>query len=409
MLRVLIADKLSDVARSGLQEGDCEVLIRPGLKGDLLTAALQELDPDVLVVRSTRVQAEQFGAARSLTLVVRAGAGVNTIDLAAASARGVYVCNCPGTNAAAVAELTWAHILNADRRVADNVRDLRGGQWAKKTYARDASGLRGRTLGVIGCGDIGRLVAQIGRGFGMSVVAWSRSLTDEAAAGFGARRMDSAVEVARRADVLSVHLALTPATRGFVGDAIFDVLRPGSIFINTSRGDVVDEPALIRAVREKGLRAGLDVFCDEPATDGEWRTPLAGLEGVYGTHHIGASTAQAQDAVAAEVCRVVLTFKETGTAPNCVNLARRTPATHMLIVRHQDRVGVLAGVLGVLREADINVGKMENVIFSATQDVSGGSACARIQIVGLPAPDVLDQLRTQDTIFDVKVVSLEVA
>ena len=132
------------------------------------------------------------------------------------------------------------------------------------------------------------------------------------------------------------------------------------------------------------------------------------LPGVYGTHHIGASTAQAQDAVAAEVCRVVLTFKETGTAVSCVNLARRTPATHMLIVRHRDRVGVLAGVLGALREAEINVGKMENVIFSATGDQPGGSACARIQIAGLPAPGVLDQLRARDTIFDVKVVTLEV-
>ena len=407
MLRVLIADKLSDVARTGLQEGDCEVLIRPDLKGDALSAALGELDPDVLVVRSTRVRAEQLAAARSLTMVVRAGAGVNTIDLGAASARGVYVCNCPGTNAAAVAELTWAHILNADRRVADGVRDLREGRWAKKTYAKGAGGLRGRTLGIIGFGDIGRLVAQIGRGFGMSVLAWSRSLTDEVAARSGVRRMDSAVEVARRADVLSVHLALTPATRGFIGQAIFDVLRPGSIFVNTSRGAVVDEEALARAVREGGLRAGLDVFCDEPAADGAWRSPLAELPGIYGTHHIGASTAQAQDAVAAEVCRVVLTFKETGTAVSCVNLARRTPATHMLIVRHQDRVGVLAGVLGALREADINVGKMENVIFSATGDQPGGSACARIQIVGLPAPGVLDQLRTRDTIFDVKVVSLE--
>ncbi len=408
MLRVLIADKLSDVARTGLQEGDCEVLIRPDLKGDLLTSALGELDPDVLVVRSTRVGVEQLAAARSLTMVVRAGAGVNTIDLGAASARGIYVCNCPGTNAAAVAELTWAHILNADRRVADGVRDLRDGRWAKKTYATGARGLRGRTLGIIGCGDIGRLVAQIGRGFGMEVVAWSRSLTDEGAAGFGARRMDSAVEVARRADVLSVHLALTPATRGFVGAAIFDVLRPGSIFVNTSRGAVVDEAALARAVREGGLRAGLDVFCDEPAADGAWRSPLVELPGVYGTHHIGASTAQAQDAVAAEVCRVVLTFKETGTAVSCVNLARRTPATHMLIVRHRDRVGVLAGVLGALREAEINVGKMENVIFSATGDQPGGSACARIQIAGLPAPGVLDQLRARDTIFDVKVVTLEV-
>jgi D-3-phosphoglycerate dehydrogenase len=407
MLRVLIADKLSDTARTGLQEAGCEVLIRPDLKGDLLTSALAELDPDVLVVRSTRVDAPQLEAARALTLVVRAGAGVNNIDLEAASARGVYVCNCPGTNAAAVAELTWAHILNADRRLADGAAALRDGRWMKKTFSAGNRGLKGRTLGVIGCGTIGQEVIARAHAFGMSVVAWSRSLTDEAAAAFGARRMESAVEVARRADVLTVHLALSPATRGLIGQAIFDALRPGAIVINTSRGEVMDERALVRAVEEKQLRVGLDVFCNEPPTDSNWRSDVTALEGVWGTHHIGASTDQAQDAVAAEVCRVVVSFLSTGTAPNCVNLAERTPATHLLIVRHQDKVGVLAGVLEGLREAELNVGKMENIIFSAPGALSGGSACARIQIAGLPAPGLLDALRKRDTIFDVKVVPLD--
>ena len=406
MLRVLIADKLSDVARAGLQEGGCEVHIDPGLKDDALSEALRTLDPDVLVVRSTKVKAAQFEAAKSLTLVIRAGAGVNTIDLAAASARGVYVSNCPGTNAAAVAELTWAHILNADRRVADNVQALREGRWQKKVFAKDTRGLKGRTLGVIGFGDIGRAVAHIGAGFGMDVVVWSRSLTDAQVAAAGVRRAESAADVARASDVVSVHLALTPATRGFAGPALFEALRPGAIFINTSRGDVVDEASLEKAVREKGVRAGLDVFCGEPSGDGEWGCGLAGLAGVYGTHHIGASTDQAQDAVAEEVCRVALTFLASGAPPNCVNLAVRTPATHLLIVRHQDKVGVLAGVLDMLRKAEVNIGKMENIIFSAPDSLAGGSACARIQISNLPDEAALASLSAVDTIFDIKTVPI---
>jgi len=406
MLRVLLADKLADTARSGLQEGGCEVLVRPGLSGAALTEALREEDPDVLVVRSTKVTAADFEAARSLTLVVRAGAGVNTIDRGAASARGVYVSNCPGTNAVAVAELTWAHILAADRRLADGHAALRAGQWKKKTFSR-ARGLFGRTLGVVGCGTIGREVVARARGFGMPVVVWSRSLTDEDARAMGARRAETAVEVAAAADVLSVHLALTPATRGFVGRAIFDALRPGAIFVNTSRGDVVDEDALIDAVSRKEIRAGLDVFRGEPKKDGPWEHPLAALPGVWGSHHIGASTDQAQAAVAAEVCRVVLTYQDTGCAPNCVNLADQTPATHLLVVRHRDQVGVLANVLGLLREADINVEKMENVIFSGPGGAMGGAACARIQVVGLPPAALLDRLRRSDLIFDVKVVNLE--
>ncbi len=406
MPRVLIADKLAEVARTRLQEAGCEVIWAPSVKDEALVSALDEHDPEVLVVRSTKVRAEHFSAARSLALVVRAGAGVNTIDLAAASTSGVFVSNCPGTNSVAVAELAWAHILNADRRVADGVADLRAGRWKKKIYGK-ANGLYGRTLGVLGMGAIAQEVVKRAQGFGMPVVAWSRSLTDEAALRLGVQRMDSAVDVARRADVLTVHLAATPATRGFVGPAIFDALPQGAIFVNTSRGEVVDEQALVKSVTERGLRAGLDVYQGEPAADGDWSTPLAALDGVYGTHHIGASTEQAQESVASEACRVVLAFVTVGDAPNCVNLADRTPATHLMVVRHADEVGVLARVLNLLREAGINVAKMQNIIFAGPDGGAGGAACARIELVGVPPASVVDRLRRADPIFDVKLVSLE--
>lgn len=400
-MRVLIADKLPDAARTHLQANGLQVHSDPSLKGEALEAALVEHDPDVLVVRSTKVQAAHFVAAKSLQLVVRAGAGVNTIDLTAASARAVYVANCPGMNADAVAELTIGHIVNADRRIADNVADLRGGQWKKKVYAK-ANGLKGRTLGVIGCGDIGRAVIRAAKGLGMRVAAWSRSLDARTAKELGVRHCESAIDVARRADVLTVHLALTPATRGFVGEAIFDALGPDAIFVNTSRGEVVDEGALLRAVRDNGLRAGLDVLWDEPAADGPWSPALAALDGVYITHHIGASTTQAQEAVADEACRVVLEWARSGGAPNCVNLAEKTPATHLLVVRHADEVGVLAGLLELLREAQINVQQMQNIIFSGDD----GAACARIQVEGAPDDAFLAGCGAMKAIFDVKVVEL---
>lgn len=401
MLRVLIADKLPDFARTRLQEAGCAVVFDPNLTDANLADALREHDPDVLVVRSTKVKAEHLAAARTLQLIVRAGAGVNTIDLEAASSRGVQVANCPGTNAVAVAELAWAHILNADRRVADGAADLRAGSWKKKLYSK-ARGLKGRTLGVIGVGDIGREVILRARAFEMPVVAWSRSLTPEKAAALGITALPSAVEVARQADVLTVHLAMSPATRGIVGEAIFDALRPGAIFVNTSRGEVVDEAALARAVREKGVRAGLDVFMNEPANDGEWSSELAKLPGVWGTHHIGASTDQAQEAVADETVRIILVWRASGEAPNCVNMAETTTATHLLVVRHEDQVGVLAVVLDALRQANINVQQMENAIFSG-----GRAASARIYIENPPPASLLDELRAREPIFDVKLVALE--
>lgn len=400
-MRILLADKLSDDARTQLETAGHEVVSEPTLAGDTLTEALRSRDPHVLVVRSTKVQADHLAAASSLQLVVRAGAGVNTIDLDTASARGVFVSNCPGMNAAAVAELAFGHILNADRRIADQVADLRAGRWGKKTYSA-SHGVKGRTLGVIGCGSIGREMIQRAFGFVMPVVAWSPSLDDAKAGYLGVKRAESPVDVARQADILSVHVGLNDATRGMIDAEVLGALRPGAIVINTSRGEVVDEQALAEAVREKGVRAGLDVFCGEPGADGEWRTELSELEGIYGTHHVGASTAQAQEAVAAEACRIITTFDETGEIPNCVNLATQTPATHLMVVRHRDVVGVLAGMLDELRKADLNVQQMENVIFSGAE----GAACARIQVENEPQESLLSRLRDNASIFDVQVVPL---
>jgi D-3-phosphoglycerate dehydrogenase / 2-oxoglutarate reductase len=377
LMKVLIADKFEDSGISGLQEAGCEVVYDPNLKDDALVEAVRGTQAEVLVVRSTKVTEAALDAGR-LSLVVRAGAGYNTIDVKAASSRGIYVSNCPGKNAVAVAELAFALILALDRRIAENVADLRAGKWNKKEYSQ-ARGLHGQTLGLIGLGQIGSEMIPRARAFGMDVVGWSRSLTPARAAEMGITFRQTILEVANDCDVLSVHLALAPDTRGVINEEVFDVMRDGATFINTSRAEVVDQAALAEAVRTKGIRAGLDVFANEPAAAaGDFSDEIVNLPGVYGTHHIGASTAQAQEAIAAETVRIVRTFKETGKVPNVVNLSERTPATHLLVVRHRDRPGVLAHVFNEIKAANINVQEMENIVFAGAE-----AATARI---GLDAP-----------------------
>jgi D-3-phosphoglycerate dehydrogenase len=400
-MKVLIADKFEKSGQEGLREVGCDVIFQPDLKDESLVQAIGETNPDVLVVRSTKVTEPMLDAG-PLKLIVRAGAGYNTIDVAAASKRGIYVSNCPGKNSIAVAELAFALLLALDRRIADNVIELRSGKWNKKEYSK-ARGVYGSTLGLIGVGQIGKEMIPRARGFGMKVVAWSRSLTPGKAAELGVECKSSPLEVAAASDIISVHVALKPETRELLGKDFFNSMRDGAYFINTSRGEVVDQTALVEAMKTKDIRAGLDVFASEPtsATD-DFSDTIKNEPNLYGTHHIGASTTQAQEAIAAETVRIVKTFKETGKVPNVVNLAQRTPATHTLVVRHKDRPGVLASVLDAIRAANINVQEMENIIFDGSE-----AAVARINLEAAPSNEMLVQLKTDNSDIielDVKAV-----
>ena len=416
-MRVVIADKFEQSGIDGLRRAGCEVVYEPDLKDATLIDAVQSSHADVLVVRGTRVTSDVLDAGQ-LSLIVRAGAGYNTIDVAAASARGIYVSNCPGKNAIAVAELAFALILALDRRVPDNVAELRAGRWNKKEFSK-AQGLYGRTLGLLGVGSIGQEVIRRAAGFGMNFVVWSRrcdganrpmhelearEMGIEPA--FRTVRIDLAptpADVAARADVLSLHVALAPETRGLVNAALLEKLKPGAILVNTARGEVVDDQALASAVRDKGIRVGLDVFANEPpSTVAEFHDDLVDLPGVYGTHHIGASTEQAQEAIAAETVRIIRSFKETGKVPNVVNLAKRTPATHMLVVRHRDRPGVLAHVFNNLRRDNLNVQETENIVFEGAE-----AAVARINLDGAPSSSLCDRIKAENAdILDLQVVRL---
>src|SRR6266498_5439060 len=199
-MRVLIADKFEQSGIDGLKAAGCDVLYQPDLKDDALAQAIRDTTADVLVVRSTSVTRPMLESG-SLSLVVRAGAGYNTIDVEAASERGIAVANCPGKNSVAVAELAFGLILALDRRVVDNAADLKRGVWNKKDYSK-ARGLHGRTLGLIGVGGIGKEMIPRARAFGMPVAAWSRSLTPERAQALGVERKTSPTEVAAVADVV---------------------------------------------------------------------------------------------------------------------------------------------------------------------------------------------------------------
>ena len=388
-MKVLVADKFEKVGIDGLKDLGCTVTSEPDVKADALPGLIRQIDPHILIVRSKKVNADALRAGTALTLVIRAGAGIDTIDVASASELGVFVSNCPGKNSIAVAELVLGLLLACDRRIPDQVADLRRGRWNKGDYSK-ARGLYGRTLGIVGLGQIGREVAQRAQAFGMRVIAWSRSLTHAEADRLGISYAQTPLEVARTADALTINVAANAETKNLVNAEFLAAMKPGAYLINTSRGSVVDEVALQQAVRDKGIRVGLDVFQNEPAgATGEFSSPVVQTDGVYGTHHVGASTDQAQVAIAHEVIRIVQSFQSSGEVPNAVNRLARSSATHVLTIRHRNRPGVLAHVFGVLAGASINVEEVENIIYHGAQ-----ATLARIHLDGQPESAALNQIRT---------------
>lgn len=328
-MKVLIADKFESEGIEGLRELGCEIVFEPSATTDHLPDLLARHDPQALIVRSTKVPGAVIDAGRSLKLIIRAGSGYDNIDTAAADERGIAVCNCPGMNAVAVAELAMGLLLCCDRRIVDQTVDLRNGVWNKKEYAK-ARGLKGATLGVVGVGNIGHELVKRATAFGMIIHAWTRDITPERAKTIGVEWWGSGkselLTMVSRCDAVSVHVALTEETKGLCGREFFSYMKNGAFFINTSRGGVVDGKALADAVQSKGIRCGLDVWANQPApTDSEFHDELVQLPGVYGTHHCGASTDQAQLAVAEEVVRIVRVYQDTGRFENRVNGGAPTP------------------------------------------------------------------------------------
>lgn len=388
-MEVLIADEFDPRGIDELRGAGCDVVYKPDLEGELLRAAIAQSRCKVLVVRHTRVTATMLEASDELSVIVRAGASVDVIDLEAASRRSILVANCPGKNAVAVAELTFALILALDRRLVEAVTDLRQGLWNKSEYSQ-ARGLKGRRLGIVGLGQVGTAVARRAQAFEMNVIAWSRSLTFERAGELGVARCQSPADVAARSDVLTIHLAAVPETEKMISTDVLGRLKFGAYVINTSRPDVLDYEALSAAVAGRGIRVGLDVFPHEPSTHrGRFTEAILEAGGVvYGTHHVGACTEQARTAIAQETVRIIKDYLRTGYVRNCVNLYTESPGRYVVVVRHRNRPGVLAHTLNAISDAGGNVEEMENVICAG-----GESACARIKLAGPLSKEVLTEIQ----------------
>ncbi|MBA0125889.1 hydroxyacid dehydrogenase [Haloechinothrix sp. YIM 98757] len=319
-MHILLADAFPEAYVRGLTERGHRVSYEPELATEGLAGRMP--GTEVLVVRSTRVTAPVLGEADALRAIIRAGSGTNTIDTAAATRAGVAVCNVPGRNAVAVAELTFGLLLALDRNIPDNVSDLRAGHWDKARYSR-ARGIAGRKIGVVGLGEIGLAFAERAAAFGAEVFAVHKAgrsrQTAERIDSTGIRLVADLPTLAETCDVLSLHVPAGENTTGLVDSELLERVRPGTIILNTARPEVIDEDALIEAMDSKDIRAGVDVFAGEPQhSTGTVDSRLARHPNVYGTHHIGASTEQAQHAIAEEVLSMIDSL-EGGTVLHCVN------------------------------------------------------------------------------------------
>ena len=398
-MKVLLADSLPDAAVERLEAAGDDVTRLPDLTAETLPDHIA--GHEVLVVRSTKVTADALAAADTLGLIVRAGAGTNTIDCDRAAELGIFVCNGPGKNALAVAELTMGLLIAIDRHIAAGTADLRAGTWNKRAYSK-AAGLFGRRLGIIGVGDIGIATAARASGFGIDVVAVAKpGRSDEAvaraeAAGIG--WVESQDELLATSDIVSLHVPGSPDTKGMVDAGFLAKMKDGAVVLNTCRGDVVDEAALIEAMDSKGIRAGLDVFADEPGGgSGEFHSALAKHPNVVATHHVGASTEQAQAAVTDGTIDSIQAYRG-GTPINVVNLNPAPVRSATLTVRHHDRVGVLASVLAILRKEELNVSNMQNRVFAGSK-----AAVASIDVGRLPTAELIDEVQSLDDVIYISV------
>jgi D-3-phosphoglycerate dehydrogenase len=399
-MRILIADRFPEPQLDKLRRRGHDVRYQPALGATDLPGAIG--DAGVLVVRSTQVTADVMAVAEQLGLIVRAGAGTNTIDTEAASSFGVYVSNVPGENAVAVAELTMGLILAIDRQIPDNVRDLRNQEWRKSKFSK-ARGLKGRRLGIVGMGSIGAEVASRARAFGLKVLALDKpDRAEEINHLLGELNVKLYPELEAmlpECDIVTIHVPATADTVGMVDSRFLELMKEGSSLVNTSRADVVVAEDLLAALDSKEMWAALDVFPDEPEEgEASFRSELAQHPHVYGTHHIGASTDQAQEAIAKQVVKIIDDYCEGGVK-NVVNLAEPMSHTTVIGIRHVDKVGVLSRVFGVLRRADINVEHMENHVF-----VGARAAKAVINLHGDFNPGVRKELSELEGVFFVELL-----
>ena len=313
-MRVLVTEKLSD-AGIDLLRRDFQVDVRPELAVEGLVEAIAPYD--ALVVRSqTQVTGEVIAAAENLKVVARAGIGLDNVDVEAATRRGVMVVNAPQSNIVSAAEHTIALLLAQARNIPQANADLKAGRWERSAY--EGIELQGKTLGVLGLGRVGALVAQRAAAFGMRIVAFDPYVPKERAKEMGVELMPTLEALLVQADLITIHLPRTPDTEGLIGERELGLVKEGARLVNTSRGGIVDEQALAKALEDGRLEgAALDVFETEPTTE----SPLFGFEQVIVTPHLGASTTEAQDKAGTSVAEMVRLALSGEFVPYAVNVS----------------------------------------------------------------------------------------
>ncbi len=394
-VKVLIADKFPERYIQELKDFELEVIYSPKLGENDLPEAAKEVD--ILVVRSTNVTSETIENSKNLNLIIRAGAGVNNINISAANKKGIYVANCPGMNSIAVAELAIGLMISLDRRIPDNVIDFRNGKWNKGEYSK-AEGLYGKTLGIIGVGNIGKEVAKRALALGMNVYGKDISRIE----GVAIKDFSEMDQLLPLCDIVSLHLPATPQTKGLFNKKLFGFMKPNSFLINTARADLIDQDAMIEAIKEKNIRVAMDVIKNEPEDKAaEIKSPLQSIPNIYITHHIGASTEQAQNAVASETIRIIKEFVSSGVIAHWVNRSKISDAHYQLVVKHYDKPGVLASIMSIIRDRQINIEEIENIIFEG-----GVVACCTMKLKSEITTEMIKLMHENPDVLSVSHIAL---
>jgi D-3-phosphoglycerate dehydrogenase len=313
--RVLITEPLAQVAMETLAAAGFDVDVAVGLSPEDLLGAIR--GASALIIRSaTQVNADVLEAGTDLVVVGRAGIGLDNVDVATATRKGVMVVNAPQSNILSAAEHAIALLISQARNVPSANADLKAGNWRRSRW--EGVELHGKTLGIVGLGRVGGLVAQRALAFGMHLIAYDPYVSADRARQMGVDLLPTVAEVAAQSDFLSVHLPRTPETMGIIGRELLSQAKPGIRIVNTARGGIVDEEALYEAIASGRVAgAGLDVFAEEPTT----KSPLFELESVVVTPHLGASTVEAQDKAGATIAEQVVLALRGDFVPYAVNIA----------------------------------------------------------------------------------------
>ncbi|NPB08772.1 MAG: phosphoglycerate dehydrogenase [Thermodesulfobacteria bacterium] len=359
-MKVLISDPIAEDGIKILKDAGLEVVVKTGLSKEELIEELKK-DVEAIIIRSaTKMTADVIEAAPKLRLIARAGTGLDNVDIEAANRKGIVVMNCPGGNTVSAAEHTIAMMMALARNIPQATASMKAGKWEKKKFM--GREITGKTLGIIGLGRIGSVVADRARGLKMRVIAYDPYVNPEQAEKMGIEIM-SLDELLPQADFITVHVPLTKETRGFINKEKFDKMKDGVMFIHCARGGIVNEKDLYEAmVSGKVAGAALDVFEQEPPPPDY---PLFQLENFICTPHLGASTVEAQKNVALAVASQVVDFLVHGVVRNAVNM----PSVSAELLPVLKPYLVLAEKLGAL-QAQLAEGPIQEVHIEYQGDVA---------------------------------------